>query len=127
MIPEAKTAQGKHVGLLVVEEGHQYPAQAWRKIQGAKDTRGCRVIFFGVPDGQTDSPFRLADSVYPDVCRAAVSDRPRVGSELHAGRQGESRRQARRGQLGSLQAGGQGRVGEPDLVRLGHAEPESAA
>jgi hypothetical protein len=63
--PEAKTAQGKHVGLLVVEEGHQYPAQAWRKIQGAKDTRGCRVLFFGVPDGQTDSPFRQADSVYP--------------------------------------------------------------
>jgi hypothetical protein len=63
--PEAKTAQGKHVGLLVIEEGHQYPAQAWKKIQGTKDTRGCRVLFFGVPDGQTDSPFRLADSVYP--------------------------------------------------------------
>lgn len=63
--PEAKMVQGKHVTLLVIEEGHQYPMRAWTKIQGAKDARGCRVLMIGVPDGRTDTPFRLADSRYP--------------------------------------------------------------
>jgi len=61
---EARMVQGKHVGLLVIEEAHQYPMRGWIKLQGAKDAKGCRTLMAGVPDGRIDTPFRYADSKY---------------------------------------------------------------
>lgn len=60
--PEAKMAQGKHASLIVIEEAHQYPDRAWKKIQGAVDPRGYRMMLVGVPDGRMGTPFREADS-----------------------------------------------------------------
>ncbi len=61
---EARMVQGKHVGLLIIEEAHQYPMRGWIKLQGAKDAKGCRTLMAGVPDGRIDTPFRYADSKY---------------------------------------------------------------
>lgn len=62
--PEARMAQGKHASTIIIEEAHQYPDRAYKKLQGAKDPRGCNVLMAGVPDGQINTPFRDADKKY---------------------------------------------------------------